>query len=69
MDKLKRILALLAVIVLVICAILTLIFALMGNDTAWKASAYCMVVIPVMLYVMMWLTKLLRGRGDKSKDA
>lgn len=65
MDKFKRICALLAVIVLVVCAILTLVFAILKNQTAWKASAYCMVVIPVLLYVMMWLARLLQNRGNK----
>ena len=64
MEKFKRIAALLAVGVMIVCALLTLFFALMGYDTAWKASAYCMVIIPVMLYVMMWLAKLL---GDRDK--
>ena len=55
MEKLKRIMALLGVIVVVVCALLTLVFALLGYSTLWKASAYCMVVIPVIIYVMMWL--------------
>lgn len=62
MEKLKRIAALSAVIVMVVCALLTLIFALMKYDTAWKASAYCMVIIPIMIYVMMWVAKLLKNR-------
>ena len=65
MDKFKRICALLAVIVLVVCAILTLVFTILKNQAAWKASAYCMVVIPVLLYVMMWLARLLQNRGNK----
>jgi hypothetical protein len=35
----------------------------MGNEAAWKASAYCMVIIPIMIYIMMWLAKLLENRG------
>ena len=65
MDKFKRICALLAVVVLIVCAILTLVFAILKYEAAWKASAYCMVVIPVFLYVMMWLAKLLQNRGKK----
>ena len=57
--------ALLGVIVVVVCALLTLVFALLGYSTLWKASAYCMVVIPVIIYVMMWLAKLLENRGNK----
>ena len=63
MEKFKRIAALLAVVVLIVCALLTLIFAFMGNEAAWKASAYCMVIIPIMIYIMMWLAKLLENRG------
>ena len=65
MEKLKRIMALLGVIVVVVCALLTLVFALLGYGTLWKASAYCMVVIPVIIYVMLWLAKLLENRGNK----
>lgn len=63
MEKFKRIAALVAVVVLLVCALLTLIFALIGYDAAWKACAYCMVVIPIMIYVMMWLAKLLGNRN------
>ena len=51
MDKVRRTLAMIGVIVIVICAILTLIFALLTNfgvgdfSNAWKASAWCMVVM------------------------
>ena len=62
MEKLKRIMALLGVIVVVVCALLTLVFALLGYSTLWKASAYCMVVIPVIIYV---IAKLLENRGNK----
>ncbi len=63
MEKLKRIAALLAVVVMIACAVLALVFAILGYNDAWKASVYCMVVIPIMLYVMMWLAKLLENRG------
>jgi hypothetical protein len=63
MDKIKKILALLAVAALIICAILTLIFALMDYTAAWKASAWCMVVLPCFFYAMLLVYKLLNGRG------
>ena len=63
MEKLKRIAAMAAVIIMIGCAVLALVFSLMGYQNAWKASVYCMVVIPIMLYVMMWLAKLLENRG------
>ncbi|MFQ9514666.1 MAG: hypothetical protein ACLRZ9_02450 [Eubacterium sp.] len=65
MKKIKQILAILAIAVMVICALLTLIFALLTNfgvgdfSTAWKASAWCMVVIPCFLYAMLLIYKVL----------
>lgn len=65
MKKIKQILAILAIAVMVICSLLTLIFALLTNfgvgdfSTAWKASAWCMVVIPCFLYAMLLIYKVL----------
>lgn len=69
MNNIKRILAMLAVIILVICALLTLIFALLTNfgvgdfSTAWKASAWAMVVLPGLLYAMLLIYKVLDKRN------
>ena len=38
MEKLKRIAALLAVVVMIACAVLALVFAILGYNDAWKAS-------------------------------
>ena len=71
MDKVRRTLAMIGVIVIVICAILTLIFALLTNfgvgdfSNAWKASAWCMVVIPAFIYAMLLIYRILNGRGTK----
>lgn len=71
MDKIKKILAMAAVAVIVICALLTLIFALLTNfgagdfTNAWKASAWCMVVIPVFIYAMLLIYRILEGKGRK----
>lgn len=71
MDKIKRFLAMAAVVVIVICALLTFIFALLTNfgvgdfSNAWKASAWCMVVIPVFIYAMLLIYRMLEGKGRK----
>ena len=82
MDKVRRTLAMIGVIVIVICAILTLIFDLflqildegklhdrlgrVGDfSNAWKASAWCMVVIPAFIYAMLLIYRILNGRGTK----
>lgn len=66
MEKLKRILAILAIISLVFCALLTLVLALLTNfgvgdfTNAWRASALSMIILPVLFYVMIWICKLLK---------
>ena len=71
MEKIKKILAMAAVIIIIICALLTLIFALLTNfgagdfTNAWKASAWCMVVIPGLIYAMLLIYRVLEGKGRK----
>ncbi len=71
MDKIKKILAMAAVVIMAVCAILTLIFALLTNfgagdfTKAWQASAWCMVVVPVFIYGMLLIYRMLEGRGNK----
>ena len=68
MRKFKQFLAISAVAVVVICALLALIFALLtyfgvGDfSAAWKASAWCMVVIPVVVYAMLLIYKIVDKR-------
>ncbi len=54
MDKVKRVLALVTVGIIVLCVLLTLIFAIIYMNTnslffknAWMASAFCMFLIPI----------------------
>ncbi len=69
MKKIKQILALAAVTIMILCALLTLIFAFLtyfnvGNfSDAWKASAWCMVVIPCFIYAMLLIYKVLDKRN------
>lgn len=70
MKKVKRILAILAIAVMIICALLTLIFALLTSfgvgdfSAAWKASAWSMVVIPAIIYAMLLIYKVLDSRNE-----
>lgn len=75
MDKAKRVLALATVGIIVLCVILTLIFAIIYMNTndeffknAWMASAFCMFLIPIFIWVMFWIYRLLRGRGVKKEE-
>lgn len=68
MKKFKQILAITAVSIMVICALLTLIFAMLTNfgvgdfSAAWKASAWCMVVLPCFIYAMLLIYKVVDKR-------
>lgn len=69
MKKIKKFLAIAAISVMLICALLTLIFALLTNfgvgdfSAAWKASAWCMVVFPCFIYAMLLIYKVLDKRN------
>ena len=71
MKKLKRILALGAVAIMLVCALLTLIFALLTSfgvgdfSNAWKASAWCMVVFPAFIYAMLLIYRVLDKRDKE----
>lgn len=63
MKKTKRILALLGAIILALMYISTLIFALIGSETAmvcFKISIACTIFFPVMLYTYMLVYKVMK---------
>lgn len=65
--KLKRILALAAVILLAGMYLSTLIFALLQKPWAnacLKASVFATLIIPVMLYAVALVTRLLKNDDD-----
>ena len=68
MKKIKQFLAIIAIAVVIICALPTLIFALLTNfgvgdfSVAWKASAWCMVVVPAFIYAILLIYKVLDKR-------
>lgn len=71
MQKLRRILALLGVIILVGMYVVTLVFALSSSPNAnnmLMASIVCTVIIPCLLYGMILLTRVLDNRNLSGKD-
>ena len=64
MKKLKRISALLGVFILIAMYLCTLIFALVASDLL-KASIAATIFVPVILYGLLLVTRLLK---DNSKD-
>ena len=62
MNKLKRILALLTVIVLVVLYAATLNFALIDSPWAFSMFKACIgmtVILPALLYIYFWIYKIL----------
>ena len=67
MKKVKRILAAAAVVILAGLYLCSLIFALIDHpmkDSLLTASLYATVVIPVLLYVFLFVTKLFRRNHE-----
>ncbi len=68
MKKAKQIAAIISIILLVGMYVATLIFALIDHSetqSMLKAALYTTMVIPVMLYVFIFFTKMFK---NKSKD-
>ena len=63
MKKTKQILAIIGIVVILALYIATLIFAVFdipGRDKLFLASAFCTVLIPVLLYIYLWIYKVLK---------
>ena len=68
---LRRILALLGIVLLLALYASTLVFALMDSPHAkglLMASIYCTIAVPILLYAMMMVAKVLRGKGEPPED-
>lgn len=60
MKKMKRIFALAGVILLIGLVILTLYFAVTGSRY-FMASLFCMLMVPLMMYVYMFVYRMVKG--------
>ena len=72
MQKLKRIFALIGAVLLVILYACTLVFALIGSswaDMMLKASIAATILIPVLLYGMILMARVLKKDEDPSDDS
>ena len=71
MKKIKQILALTGAVLLVCMYAATLIFALIDSPVAsglFKASFAETILIPVLLYAFILITRLLKDNNDDQKD-
>ncbi len=58
MMDLKRICAILALILLALLLVAALYFAVTGATQYLLACLFCLIVVPVVIYVFLWFTKL-----------
>lgn len=67
-QKIKRILALLAVIIIVLLYLATLVLSFFHSEQAkdlLMISIVATVVLPVLLYIYLWLFRLFKGGDDQ----
>ncbi|MCI8991479.1 MAG: hypothetical protein HFG80_01940 [Eubacterium sp.] len=71
-KKVKQVCALIGVILLVALYVSTLVFALMDNENSinlLKASIYATVIVPVLIWAMGMVARLLKKHyGDSAPD-
>lgn len=70
-QKLKRILALTAVVIILLLYAATFLLSLLPDDQAkdlLMVSLVATVVIPVLFYIYLWLFRLFKGDGKDQND-
>lgn len=70
-QKLKRILALTAVVIILLLYAATFVLSLLPDDQGkdlLMVSIVATVVIPVLLYIYLWLFRLFKGDGKDQND-
>ncbi len=69
MKQIKRILALLGILLLTGVYIATIILALTDDPNsmnAFRASIYCTIIVPVLIWAYTFIYKLLKGNSNDS---
>ena len=56
--ELRRILAILALVIIAFLLVAVLYFAVTGANQYLLACLFCLVVLPVVIYIFIWFTKL-----------
>ena len=67
MKKIKRVLAVIAVILLVSMYVITFISSIIDSpnaDSLFKASLYATFVVPVFIYAVMLVYRLVKKKSD-----
>ena len=72
MKKVKRIIALLGVILLLALYISTIVLACIGSENALnllRAAIYATIVVPVLLWAYSFIYKLLKNNNSQEKES
>lgn len=72
MKKMKRIIALLGVILLLALYISTIVLACIGSENALnllRAAIYATIVVPVLLWAYSFIYKLLKNNNSQEKES
>ena len=56
--EIRRILAILALVIIAFLLVAVLYFAVTGANQYLLACLFCLVVVPVVIYIFIWFTKL-----------
>lgn len=69
-KKVKQILAIIGIVIILGLYATTLILAICGNENThglFMASIFATVMVPVIIYIIQWLYKLVKKQAEETK--
>ncbi len=69
-KNVKRVLAIIGIVLLLALYIVTLVFALSKNPNAtnlFRACIYCTIIVPILMYVIGWIYKLVKKQAEDAR--
>lgn len=70
-KRFKQVLAIVGIVIIAGLYITTLILAITGSEKTnglFMASIFCTVMIPLIMYILSWLYKRLKGDAEEDSD-
>lgn len=64
----KKLIAIIGILIILFLYITTFILAILnkpGTAELFKTSIYATIVIPILMYIYLWLYRLLRDKNEK----
>lgn len=69
-KKVKQVLAIIGIVIILGLYATTLILAICGNENThglFMASIFATVMVPVLIYIIQWLYKLVKKQAEETK--